>query len=457
MKWLFLGLLFIISCKSDSYNNIPINFADHIAPIFYTKCAPCHHKGQVGPIELVSYSEIRKRSKLLLKVIESGYMPPWPADPGYSRFLNELFIRKGELDTLREWVSSGMKPGDLSKLVLPSFISSNSSFGIPDYSVSYVHKIPLKGNGLDAFYLVKIPYELPLDTFVRSIEFVPGNAKLAHHVNGHIIQFEEGAKKNLFHPPYFLNSDTVQMAVEAYERLGVRNDDGSYPKLTQSVVNYLPGVLAANYPEGIGGFPIKKKGYVLFRDIHYGPSYRDTSDSSVVNFYFGKSNGSRPFIEIQMGTLGISDIVPPLVIHPGEKRMFYSEYFVPQKLSLVTVNPHMHKLGVSFIAYAVSPQGDTIPLIRIPRWNFNWQFFYTFQRPVVLERGTKIRMEGVFDNTESNPHNPFHPPQMVSERAGSMRTSDEMFQLIISALSYREGDEKLDLANVPRGTKNKLQ
>jgi hypothetical protein len=66
-------------------------------------------------------------------------------------------------------------------------------------------------------------------------------------------------------------------------------------------------------------------------------------------------------------------------------------------------------------------------------------------------------MEGLFDNTINNPNNPFHPPQIVSERAGSMRTTDEMFQFIISALPYRSGDEDINLDNVPRGTNVNLK
>jgi hypothetical protein len=456
MRYLIVLLYILLSaCKSNDYKENKVNFVDHIAPIIHTKCAPCHHKGQVGPLELVKFDEIRKRAKLLVKVIESGSMPPWPADPTYSRFNGELFLRSGEIDTLKFWIEQGMPSGDLRKFKIPQFLTSNSSFGVPDYSVSYPHKLLLNGNGQDAFYLVKIPFSLPSDTFVRTLEFVPGNAKLAHHVNGHLIQYEKEKKTNLYDPPYFLRSDSLSEAVEVYSKLKVQNDDGSFPVLTQSVVNYLPGVLSNLYPEGIGGFKVKKNGYILFRDIHYGPSYRSSSDSSTVNFYFGSSKGYRPFIEIQMGTLGISDIVPPLVLEPGMKRMFFSEYKLTQKLSIVTINPHMHKLGMSFLAYAIETDGDTIPLIRIPKWDFNWQFFYTFQRPVVLEKGSIIRMEGVFDNSVNNPNNPFHPPQRISERAGSMRTSDEMFQFIISALLYQKGDENKSMLNVPRGTKRK--
>ncbi|MBL0032109.1 MAG: hypothetical protein IPP27_07990 [Bacteroidetes bacterium] len=105
----------------------------------------------------------------------------------------------------------------------------------------------------------------------------------------------------------------------------------------------------------------------------------------------------------------------------------------------------MHLLGKSFIAYAINPQGDTIPLIRIKNWDFRWQYFYTFERMLKIPAGTSIIVEGTFDNTVNNPLNPFNPPQTISEREGSMRTTDEMFQLICTFIPYKTGDENISL------------
>jgi hypothetical protein len=62
-----------------------------------------------------------------------------------------------------------------------------------------------------------------------------------------------------------------------------------------------------------------------------------------------------------------------------------------------------------------------------------------------LPAGTTIFVFGTFDNTIHNPLNPNHPPKTVSERSGSMRTSDEMFQFIMTYLPYQPGDENIRL------------
>jgi hypothetical protein len=56
-----------------------------------------------------------------------------------------------------------------------------------------------------------------------------------------------------------------------------------------------------------------------------------------------------------------------------------------------------------------------------------------------------IWVEGVFDNTNDNPYNPNHPPKEVRDNHGSMRTTDEMFQFIVTYLPYEEGDENIRL------------
>jgi hypothetical protein len=105
----------------------------------------------------------------------------------------------------------------------------------------------------------------------------------------------------------------------------------------------------------------------------------------------------------------------------------------------------MHLLGKSFWAYALTPDHDTIRLIRIPQWDFNWQNFYTFKKMLKIPAGSIIYIEGVFDNTSDNPYNPNNPPKEVRDNNGSMRATDEMFQLIITYLPYEEGDEAISL------------
>ncbi|MGZ4158724.1 MAG: monooxygenase, partial [Bacteroidia bacterium] len=289
-------------------------------------------------------------------------------------------------------------------------------------------------------------YEIPRDTFISAIEVVPGNRKLVHHVNAQLLSYDFDKKKDVFKGNVVVNLDSFPDKLQAYKKLDLPNDDGAtFPMLTQSVTNYLPGVTPPIYPDGIGGFKMVRKGALFLKDIHYGPSRVDTSDQTSFNVFYAKHPPSRPTKEFQMGTYGISPTVPKLVIPPDTVMTFTSEYKLPFDISILTINPHMHLLGKSFWAFAVTLQGDTIPLIKINKWDFRWQYFYTFKKPVKIPQGATIHTVGVYDNTRHNPNNPFSPPRLVAERDGSMRTSDEMFQFIVTYLPYQNGDENISL------------
>lgn len=438
--FLFTGLFF--SCKQKKQ----ITFSADVAPIIYQKCSRCHHPGTPAPFSLISYHDVAKRSKTVREIIDKHIMPPSPADPTYSHFLDENYLSEEQIEIIDQWVEDGAPIGDSAKIPEPPQFSAGSMIGKPDL-VLKIKPFLVKGNNTDHFVVMKIPYELPKDTFIRAIEFVPGS-KYVHHVNGRIIFYDDDKKKDIFAGDYALETKN-ETRESVFSKMNLLNDDGSYPgedHYIHSATNYLPGVIASLYPKGIGGFFIKRKGIIYLNDIHYGPSMEDVWDTSSVNIFFAPKPPVRPVQEIQLGTLGISDIIPPLVIPPDTIMTFKTSAKILGDISLLTINPHMHLLGKSFLAYAITPKGDTIHLIRINAWDFRWQFFYTFPKMVHLPAGSVIEVIAVMDNTKQNPNNPFSPPQQVEGRNGSMRTTDEMLQLIITFLPYQTGDENISLA-----------
>ncbi|MFM7054483.1 MAG: hypothetical protein ACKOX7_07065, partial [Bacteroidota bacterium] len=402
-------------------------------------------KGEAGPFALITYEDVRSKAKTIAKVVSKGLMPPWPADTTYSRFVGEKVLPVHQKQMLLDWIAQGCQEGDPKlKPKAPTF-PSYSRFGVPDAVIKISQPIEIPGDNRDRFLVVKMPYELEHDTFVSIIEYVPGNRRLSHHVNGHMVHYAESGKRNVFDGPLAVDRDEAGTLDSSYRAIKLLNDDGTYPLLVPSAFNYLPGVEVQQYPEGIGGYRISRKGVMLLRDVHYGPSAKNDVDTPRINLFFAPKPPDRPLLETQLGTLGISDIVPALVIPPDTVMRFTTRATIRQDISLVTINPHMHLLGKSFWAYAIKPNGDTIPLIRIPRWDFRWQYFYTFPKMLRIPSGSTVVAEGVFDNTTSNPNNPFNPPKEISGTNGSMRTTDEMFQLIMNFLPYEPGDEMLNL------------
>lgn len=438
---IWILILVIISCQTEIKNP---TFSKDIAPIIYRSCSPCHRTNQIGHFNLLSYEDVKSNADKIVFTTQNRMMPPWPADVHYTSFVGENVLSQNEIKLIDTWVKLGCPIGDsLAIPRLPNF-PTRSMLGKPDLQIA-VKPIEIKSNGDDRFLLVKVPFELQNDTFIQTVEFVPGNTKVVHHVNGDMVTFDDSKKENIFDGKMIADLVLDSTVRQVYKQIGVLHDDGSYPLLTQSIVNYLPGVLAQPYPNGIGGWKVGKKNAFLLADIHYGPSVKNTWDSSYINVFFAKQAPRRTLQEFQLGTLGLSPILPPLNIQPNTISKHTSSYKTQFDMSILTINPHMHLLGKSFKAYALKPDGDTIRLINIPKWDFNWQNFYTYRKMLKIPAGSTIIMEGVFDNTSNNPFNPNQPPQLVSDKNGSMRTKDEMFQLIVTYLPYENGDENISL------------
>jgi hypothetical protein len=125
-------------------------------------------------------------------------------------------------------------------------------------------------------------------------------------------------------------------------------------------------------------------------------------------------------------------------IPPGESRHRVDAAFpVLTDVTVHSVTPHMHLLGKEMRVYASLPDGSEKPLVNVPKWDFNWQTTYAYKEPVKLARGAAVKLEAVYDNSESNPNNPNRPPNAA--RWGE-QTTDEM---CIAFLAFTVDAEKL--------------
>jgi len=428
-----------------------ITWSQHIAPIIYTNCSPCHRPNQSGPFNLLSYSDAVKKAKQIKFVTQTRYMPPWPADPAYSHFIGERVLSQQQIDQLKKWVETNTPRGDSAQEPARPVFNEQSFFGKPDLVIKAKDLVKIKGNGTDAFLIVKYPYEIAQDTIADLIEFVPHQRKLVHHVNGHLISYDAKRTFN-YMSGESVHGDTKAKLMDVYQNMHIPYTDKlqpQFPTLTPNTVYYLPGYTPPVYPSEIGGYRLKKNGAFLLNNIHYGPSNKDLVDSSYINVFFRKEPIKRAITETQLGTFGVSRIEPEFIIPPNEVKTFHTQATIEKTISMLSINPHMHLVGKTFWAFVLIPTGDTIPLIRIRKWDFRWQYYYTFKHPLKIEAGSTIHVYGTFDNTSSNPFNPYSPPQTITSGNGveSMKTTEEMFQFIFTFVPYKDGDEKIDLEN----------
>ena len=100
---------------------------------------------------------------------------------------------------------------------------------------------------------------------------------------------------------------------------------------------------------------------------------------------------------------------------------------LPADISIYGSSPHGHKVNTSMLVYGyrASPV-DTIPLIRIPKWDFAWQGAYTHKKMVKIPQDTSWGRTHVYETYCSIiPIIRSNPPQLVT--AGTSTTNEMLF------------------------------
>ena len=100
---LFAGLAAAVSLGVESDQAASVTFTKDVAPIIFNKCANCHRPGEVAPMPLTSYKEVRPWSKAIREEVIERTMPPWYADPHTTtlKFSNDRRLSEKEIDDYR--------------------------------------------------------------------------------------------------------------------------------------------------------------------------------------------------------------------------------------------------------------------------------------------------------------------------------------------------------------------
>ena len=412
MKNIFLLLLFPTVLFSQ------VNFSEDVSPIIYNNCTECHRDGGAGPMPFTSYEDVAALGFMVQYVTQSGYMPPWHADPDYSHFIGERVLTDEEKQLITDWVQAGMPQGDPAlEASIPEF-PEGSVIGTPDAVFTMEEEYLIEGNNQDDYRVFVFSTNFTEDKYLKSIEIIPGNLSAVHHVLVNIDT--EGACAAL-------DASTPEYGYECESGFCV----GNIPQLS---AGYTPGMVPPIWNNDIG--LVLPAGADLAIQVHYAPSSIDEYDQSSVNLFFK----DQP-VEREVEVLTIVDT--QLEIPANEIYTHYYSYEIPFDMSIISVLPHMHLIGESWLIYAEN-DGDTIPIISIPDWDFNWQTFYQPEYMLKLPEGYTLHAYATYDNTSSNPSNPNSPPQ---DMFWCDYTTCEMFFLPFAYVEYQEGDENIYLGD----------
>ncbi len=434
MQWVVLlsSLTFLIfSCKNKKEITVQnhqeiidenISYYSHVAPIIYTHCIQCHSDkaNKVAPFSLTTFEDVYKRAEFIKEVIQKRYMPPWPADPSYSYFKNENILTDEEINTIVQWVDEGKIEGEFREIDGKN--DNNEEKESPFLTLSMKDTAIIQGDNQDYFKRFTLN---GLDEFknsfkIKKYRFVAGNKKIVHHTE--LLKAKIEGDKSLEELLYEADNAYIDKKLPFYD--------------FDFVTGWFPGIIDEYFPKGIYAEIEPDNEYFFL--IHYAPTPIQEEDFSYLEMYAYENENDAKRKAQSFGVHGHSHVVgEPFLIPKDEKKTILAKKQIQKDISAYSLFVHLHHIAESVLAYAITPENEKIPLIRINQWDFDWQMEYKFEEFVVLPKGTNVYFEVVYNNTSSNPERTM-PPRDIPY---SFDADDEMMELFLHYVDYEEGDK----------------
>ena len=411
---------------ASSQDDADVTYAADVAIIIQNNCQVCHRAGGIGPMELVTYEDVRLYAPLIKIKVVNRIMPPYyyDTDIGIQELKHDWRLSQEDINTIAAWVDQGAPLGNPDDMPPPVELRATdewslaADFGPPDILAPST-PIDVPASGLDLWHrpVVKMVGVPDGERCIKALQVKPrGKAvTVVHHANS------------------------------TFQRL---QDDGSFRGTGDRATEYAMGKLGEIIPEGVCRV-LPADTYIRW-DIHMYPG--------------------------GLGKTAVNDVIEAKVVdltirlHPADYEYEYKQNLVsynlmegkgdlsiPPKVALMTqgfrsgakpvrstsFQPHgnLRLRSASLEIYYPKTRRTEI-ISMVSNWSATWHQSHIYEDHVapLIPTGAMLIMKQWFDNTSGNPNNP-DPDQWVDY--GS-RTADEMshFWLGVTHLD-EEGYERL--------------
>ena len=376
-----------------------VTFAKDVAPVLQKNCEGCHRSGEVGPMSLRTYEEVRPWARSIKAKVVAGEMPPYRYDKiGIQALKDDLRLSEHDIQTIVRWVDGGAPLGNIADMPAPRQFSDSDKwsyaerFGPPDVIVP-TKPYDLPAQGQDRWWRPIVPIAGVFeDRCIKAIAVKPSKKGRAgaHHANSDLMVPDEKS--------------------------------GQYVTL-ERVSEYASGKTGEIVPpDGCRTLPVNA---MIRWDVHYWP-YGEAVKDDVVELAFWlypKDHKAKYKQDLKLYTLlmkGGELEVPP---HGTAMTQGFHTFKTPVRID--SFQPHGHARLVGMTAEILYPDTGKLEMVSsVSNWTNAWHTSHVYEDDAapLLPVGAVLVLTGYYDNTAKNKGNP-DPDQWVGY--GS-RTADEM-------------------------------
>lgn len=371
----------------------PVTFTRDIAPILQRSCQNCHRPGQVAPMSLISYEEVRPWARAIRQRTairdKAGAMPPWYVEKniGIQQYKHDPSLSDEEVSAIARWVEAGAPRGDLAHLPAPIAWPDDSAWtiGEPDIIVDGP-EIVVKGNSPDWWgELEPTPIPLDEDRYVAAVEI-----KEINDIGGGDAGRDTVGQRYVYHHLIW-STAVIEPGGELPESTGL----GGWPvhEVGRNADVFAPAA----------GRLLKANSSIIYESTHLHSNGRDTKSKLRFGFKL-HPKGYTPTYRSTLRALGNGLDID---IKPNEANQQLHAYLVLERpTKVVTFEPHLHAPGARMCLEYI--WGINIQTLTCAGYDHNWvrQYEYDDDHAPLLPKGAILHIVGYMDNTEKNKNVP---------------------------------------------------
>ena len=369
-----------------------LSYVRDVAPLLIENCVQCHRQGGVAPWAMRDYETVRGFAPMIREVLRTKRMPPWGADPHVGTFRGDRSLSDDQVKAIVHWIEAGSPRGDgADPLLKVQIVEEEWPLGKPDLVLD-VPAFTVPATGVIDYQRPYIANPMKEAKWLRATTIKVGDTRAVHHMlAGYMPSIPADGK-----------------ALET--------------RWKHFVGGYAVGAESTILPPGAGVY--LPAGGAIGVQAHYTPFGKSVVDRTRIALYFHKVPP-----EWAMQSAVIADL--SLAIPPYAQRHDETAYLTfPADALLYGAFPHAHYRGYAASLIMKPQNSEPQLLLRLPRYDFNWQRMYDFERPVEIPAGTKMIARFTYDNSDSNPAN----PDPAREIRWGEQSNDEM---LFMAILYR--------------------
>jgi len=391
---------------------------DDIQGIFVNNCMPCHGSGGAGPFHLLSYEDVAGRSSFIVELTSKGLMPPWIVDDVGFPVKHKRAISKEDIAIIQKWIEADKPMGEgAERIICAPDPTEADAIGHTDPQKPWIvppESEPRWHTGIRDKRTFVLPINNDIPIKVTSFEFQTTAPRAVQMV---CFVFDSQGRGKIF--------DSWDAAEPGYEMMG---DIGWVPSGTHGKIG--PGLGQVTLPRGYHWeLP---SGADLIAETHFRPTGKKESLSCSVKIKSDIVQDSRAVQEIV-------SMIRRITIEAGSDKYVAQESLaIPVDVDVIGITPRAGPECSAMKILATDGEGEQRILLSYSDWDPHYGETVFYKNPFRLKKDETIESIWEFNNSESNPRNPFVPAQFIDL---ARKTGVANFILHVVAADPEESDD----------------